>query len=221
MLKVIGLVGFKGSGKSTTFDILKNLNANVEEIMIANHLKNVCSVVFHIPRTHFDDQNFKEKEFKNPIVLSSSVIEEVFRQFYINKDQYSYDTNIKPHVGVILMSPRQIAQYVGTELLRSVDPDIHVKTAIKNMRFTDKVYVVTDIRFFNEFNTFNNDPNVSFVSLYIKRDSQTPKDISSVHASEREIPLIGEKCLATVSNNTTVSDFRARLLKTLAKVSQG
>ena len=59
----------------------------------------------------------KKRSLKPYSLSSNGVIEGSFRQFYINKD-HSYDTNIKPHVGVILMSQDKIAQYVGTELLK-------------------------------------------------------------------------------------------------------
>ena len=126
-MKVIGLTGFAKSGKSTAAEILKSLGG--QEVAFAKHLKDVCSVVFNVPREHFDDQNFKEVPFRTNRLISSADTDEILKYFEI-PDRFMPQTALA-HSGTILKSPRHVAQYIGTEVLRTIDQNIHINMAFK------------------------------------------------------------------------------------------
>lgn len=203
-IKIFGLVGFAKAGKSTFLDIFKK-EFGAEEVMLANHLKNTSSDVFLIPRSHFDDQSIKEVPFKTPIELTSGHILDICRRFDISEDVAMSSLAMK-HVGTMLTSPRHIAQYIGSELLRSLDSDIHIKTAIRKMNeSSSEIFVVSDIRFMNELEAFSKYDN--FTSVAIKRDAVAPKDLKKVHQSEAAIPSIQERCNFILENNTTKEEY--------------
>lgn len=84
-------------------------------------------------------------------------------------------------------SPREILQYVGTEAMRSFYPDIWVakvqRTILAN---PDKKYVITDLRFPNEIEMFENlrAERIPTLTARIDRDGLSQK---FAHASESYI----------------------------------
>ena len=198
--KIIALVALKESGKSTFFSEAKKIH-NVKEIMLAARLKKACSEAFGVPEEHFSNQNHKEKpaiqnahERIHGTVLTSkrlSVILEVF-----GAEEY-YDT-VKGHIGTPLPTPRKMAQYIGTEVLRSIDPDIHIKKAIEDLD-KNKINIVTDVRFFNELEAFAND-SFDTVSVHIIRPDKTPEDLEAAHQSERDVLEVGKRCDIVIKN---------------------
>jgi hypothetical protein len=208
-MKIIGISGFAKSGKTSLMEAIKE-EYNCKEISFASHLKNTCSKVFNIPREYFDDQKLKEKPIST-IILSSNQIHSCITSFDII--QYDFDEIFAKHENHILTTPRYILQYIGTDILRQLDTDIHIKKAFSETE-KDKncnIFVVPDMRFMNEF---------SFVSqkgttIGIIRDSVRP-DLSTVHQSESFIDSIVEKCQYKIENNSSFEDFRERA-KTLVK----
>jgi hypothetical protein len=178
---IIGLIGFKESGKSTAFNILSKV-LNAKEVQLAKHLKDVCSMVFRIERSWFDDQDFKERELIYPVILTIEEVAGVLRGFNLLSE-----TNLdiaSKHVGKELNSPRKIAQFIGTDMLREFDPDIHINYAIKNAPKGSNL-VVTDIRFLNELEYFSKIPD--FRSVFIKRTDKVPENTPDIHPSERQM----------------------------------
>ncbi|MEK2647484.1 hypothetical protein [Bdellovibrio sp. BCCA] len=201
-LMVVGLVALKESGKSTFFNVAQSLYP-VQEIMLAGRLKQACSVAFGVPLNHFDDQNFKEKPaiFENPGPDADLLTEERLRvilQIFGYPDEESFQKT-KHTIGNRLPTPRRMAQFVGTEVMRDcIDPDIHIKKAIEKMdQF--KINIVTDIRFANELGWFKNG-EYDFTSVHILRPDKTPQDLESAHPSEKNVLEVGKGCDHTIIN---------------------
>lgn len=215
MQVVIGLVGTKGSGKTTAFKLMQELKAGTTEIMLANKLKQVCSEVFGIPRISFEDAAVKEKELNDFITLNEKNVSEVIKRF---KKEIDYDKHIRPHIGKILISPRQIAQYIGTEVLRNVSEDIHCEGAVQDL-VQAPLFVVTDIRFWNEYNFFNKNQDLAFFPVYISNYAAEAKAASDKHPSEAYVLEIAKKC-ERIDNNGSMQDFKSKVTELLARVSE-
>lgn len=262
-MKFIGLVGYKQSGKTTVLNHLKK-NYKAKEIMLAGHLKDVCSEVFDIPRDHFDDQNIKEEPLKDKdalfniemgllelvvvLVFLKSLLslqaeesftfavhftaylmaisffaEESFLDFkegfkgLINKRTITLDMEnmleclhkfeiepdyriMKKLIGKELKTPREVAQIIGSELLRDHKPDCHIEWAIKNSGDAE-VLVASDVRFPNEFDYF---AVRGGIMIHVDRQSVSPKEGENVHQSESHIKSLGKKCHIIVDNNKTL-----------------
>jgi hypothetical protein len=208
-MKVIGLTGFAKSGKSTAAEVLKELGG--KEVAFAKHLKDVCSLVFGVPRSHFDDQNKKEVEFNHPHLLHNDQAIEILEYFEVAKSLQP-DAIIK-HAGKYLHSPRQIAQYIGTELLRGVDVNIHVNMAFKlNNGNKARFLVCSDVRFQNEMESVH---KVGGIVLGINRKSAMPKNILQLHQSEAEIPALIFQSDMIILNESSVEDFKAEIAMTV------
>lgn len=199
-MKIVGLTGFAKSGKSTVAGFLKELGG--QEVAFAKHLKDVCSVALDIPRDYFDNQEFKEKPFF--VTLNEYDIGLILRYFQVSC-VFEPEAIIK-HAGVILESPRQIAQYVGTEILRAIDPNIHINMAFKlNENSKAKFLICSDIRFENELKAVKGRGGVV---MGIQRDSIKPADMRNLHASEAEIPKLIFDADTIIFNQSTTEELK-------------
>jgi hypothetical protein len=200
-MKVIGLTGFAKSGKSTAATILREMGGY--EIAFAKHLKDVCSFVFGVPREHFDDQAFKEQPLSFTRIITGNDIERILNYFEV--PARFIPESVMKHVGVQMNTPRYIAQYVGTEVLRSIESDIHINMAFKLAPKDAPFFICSDMRFMNELQAVTQRDGLT---IGISRKAATPENIQNLHASEREIPtLIGLSDLKA-TNETTIADFQ-------------
>lgn len=210
MKMVIGLAGVKTSGKSTVANIIKNIlkHEQVTETALADKLKNVCSAVFNIPRNYFDDQKLKEVRLEKPILLTVSDINKVMELYNIFDNTTPENIKkIQGNAGFLLETPRQIAQIVGTEILRGVgDEDIHCK----NVKLSEKITIISDIRFPNEFDYFNRLDNIFFLPLYIQRDEAEKHVTDKSHSSETSVFKFSHKCIK-INNNKDLQNLENQI----------
>lgn len=210
-MKVIGLIGAKAAGKTTAAKIMRDLGLHIIEITLADKLKNVCAEVFEVPRDWFDFHNFKEKELEVPRYLTREILIQIFTSYDLltNPDFSKY---LRPHIGKVLFTPRQIAQYVGTEVLRSVDPDIHCTSAVKAAAGTtyteESISVITDMRFPNEFEFFKKSDE--FYPIYIKNTAAEGVSGGDAHASEAHLKTLALKA-NKVENESSLEIFKKNL----------
>lgn len=211
MSVIIGLVGAKGAGKTTAFKFIQAADDDAVEITLAAKLKDVCAQVFDIPRFHFDSHDFKEVELSNPAYMQADMVKSIFQKY---DSLEGNEDKVRKHVGKILFTPRQIAQYVGTEVLRDLHPDIHCQAALKAADLTTtSLGIVTDLRFPNEFEFFNKTAEL-FVPIYIKNTKAESYAAGDTHASEAYLFDLAKKS-TKVDNESTIEDFQANLYKTL------
>jgi len=160
---IIGLAGVKTSGKSTVANIIKEYIPQASESALADKLKNTCAKVFGLKRNFFDLQELKEEPIINgPIELTYGRIYDILADFEVTLTDTLKD-NYKDIVGMLLYTPRQIAQIIGTEVLRMTgNADIHCD----NVKIDSKITIISDIRFPNEFDYFSKKKGLSLY-LYI------------------------------------------------------
>jgi len=127
-LKVIALTGPKGSGKDTVADIICNRFQNVTRVAFADPIKKVAQHIFLL-----NDHNNEEYDR-----LKRSNID-------INGGRF--ETTWKHVEG------RHVVREIGM-LMRSYDPSQftkYVSDAINKARNVSDIFVVTDLRFDNEY----------------------------------------------------------------------
>lgn len=208
---IIAFCASKKSGKSTAFNFLKEMySGQVEELALAGYLKEVCSKVFNIDMKYFLDQNLKEKELEEFVVIKGSHLDQVFKEF----DVYDYvksDLNkfYNPHRGKICVTPRELLQYIGTEVLHPVDPLVHVKKAI-NLKSKDKLTVVTDLRFKVEYEFFMEQKDFPFKAFYIDNNIAKEAAMSDSHPSERQLFTFNQFC-TRIDNNGSLTDLKRQI----------
>lgn len=201
-MKVIGLTGFAKSGKSTATEILKSLGG--QEVAFAKHLKDVCAVVFGIPREHLDDQAFKEVPFEFNRIICGDDIEKILSYFEVESCQIPAAK--LAHSGTIMTTPRHVAQYIGTEVLRTIDQNIHINMAFKlSAKSSAKFLICSDMRFDNELKAVQ---NTDGLTIGISRQKVVPADLQNLHPSEKEIPNLISRSDVVVHNEKTIEDLQ-------------
>lgn len=205
---VIGIAGFKGSGKNTVASIIREEHPGVEETALAKKLKLVCSEVLGLPLEYTEKQELKEKELDNYIYLSKANVEKILSSFEII---YDYDQHVRPHLGMVIQTPRQLLQYVGTEVLRNFDTSIHCQGVHKFTESND-ITLITDVRFLDEAQYFRERYSGNFHLVYVARYSAELDGLKATHASEKEIPQLAKQAIR-IENNGSLAELKNQTLE--------
>lgn len=137
---IISLSGRKKSGKTTLAK--EAINRGFIKISFADKLKKIISDVLSCPIDELYDQYLKEKKYNKPIYWKDIKI----KLENILKIKTPNDLENKT-----LESHRDVLQFVGTEVLRKIDPEFHVNS-LKEIIEPNKNYILDDTRFLNELN---------------------------------------------------------------------
>jgi hypothetical protein len=122
--------------------------------------------------------------------------------------------NVYPHVGKVFFTPRQVAQYVGSEILRTLDEDIHCKGLMASAPDCE-ILVVTDIRFPNELEFFKNQ-GVSFIPAYVHNGLAEARAARDTHQSESHLASLAASCGHTlIDNNSTILKLKFNIEEVL------
>lgn len=213
---VIGIAGVKTSGKSTAAGVIKELlGRDVVESALADKLKNTCAEVFNVPREYFDSQDLKEVPFADGAKeLTNGAIGAILESFGIVMSRREIDS-VYDCIGMELPTPRRIAQIVGTEVLRAAgDEDIHCK----NVELGNGITIISDLRFPNEFNYFQQASDITFLPLYIQRDEAEKHVTEDSHPSEKCVFEFSDKCYE-INNNGTLEQTRDQIAALLVQTS--
>lgn len=211
-MKLIVFVGPRNSGKDTCASIVQEMGAG-PTVKFAGPLKSICSNLFGIPLADFEDATKKEAagEYRITSLTVGSLAYSM--QAWVPMTQKEERDALRAfanHVGTILSTPRQVLQYVGTEMIRAVDGDWHCKAAFSGVSgdLTDD-FVVTDCRFPNEYDFLVKNHAPTF--YYVERPLAEAQLNAATHASELEILKVREKIGNVIHNTGTVDDLRAML----------
>jgi hypothetical protein len=209
-MKVIGITGVKGSGKDTAYQLLKRTYPEIKQVSLAGKLKEVCLEIFELSEFELTDRKAKEAYFDVPRVLTEETLLKIYKQFNEARN-VNYDKHIRPHIGYVLESPRRILQYVGTEVLRSIRDNIHSFYLYAQIKDTEGVYFITDVRFVDEYEFFKNIEDINFEAWYINNKKAEVAGSGDIHPSEMGIFEI-RKDAFHIDNNGTLNDFEKTLL---------
>lgn len=213
MTNLIAFCGVKQSGKSTACEVLLKLKSEYKPITLAGKIKEASSKVFNIPLQDFENGIEKEKTLLFPIILSSDnltdFLNEYKKEFNLLNIEYNYDDHIRVHIGKPIYTKRNLLQYLGTEVLRQLDPQIHCKVVDINMK-NNNSYILTDMRFPNEFDFFNK-KGIKFTPIYIKNPIAESIAIQDTHPSERLVFTTCKKCGIIIENISTLENFKSKV----------
>jgi hypothetical protein len=173
---IIGLIGVKGSGKTTAADYIKRKIKNGQVVSFADKLKQTCVKITGLPFEHFEQQNLKESIY-DPKFLKTSEIVTLLTEFNIDAG----NTNaLEQFSGVQYTSNRQLMQILGTDILRNIDRNIHIKNVLNRQ---DNL-IIPDVRFENE--AIEIDANGGYLVYIQNKDAESNLSLTS-HRSESEV----------------------------------
>lgn len=196
---MIGFVGRARSGKDTACTYFLETGFLEERVQLSGWLKRRCSDLFELPLNLLEGDNpLREKPFPEPLVFSA--------EHYVRlRDEVSPNSSMTlgfPLVGRHLRSPREVLQFVGTDVVRTLDPFWHVRKLCATMDWKKNVGV-TDVRFSNEVSGLK---SRGAVLVFVERGEAE----NLGHVSEQVESLAGA-CDFRVQNNGSLEDFYGKL----------
>jgi len=203
---IIYFVGKKGSGKSTCSQWLID-NHKFQKLSFAKPLKDSIANLYKIDVTLLGDLSYKEGKLAQPWPWNQEKLDQLCAFFCIKIETKAIDR--------VFETPREAMQYIGTDILRTYDPNFHINRAIpiiSNYMGLGINVCLDDVRFINEVTELD---NIGGIGIYIER----PGLPSNSHISENEL----EKCMFTrlLLNNGTkeelIEDFRSMHYRHITK----
>lgn len=201
-MRIIGVCGSAGSGKSAVADILAR-ECGFVVIALADPLKRFCAEAWGWDRATLWGSSHRRNE---------------------------PDTRYRMASGEFL-TPRRALQVLGTEFGRTMDPDVWVRLALrmaaevesgwvyqpnlgvpKGLRYASipAGVVIPDVRFRNEVGAIN---RAGGKVWKVVRDGAGLEGEAGLHASEQELGRIpGSEFAAALDNNGTLEELRANVL---------
>lgn len=173
----IAIHGLAGSGKTTLANIIKNVYTDQGKSV---HIQPLAKPLKDLISDLFDikESFFEDRKLKNTVV---------------------------EHLG---KTPRQLMTYIGTDVFKELNPNIWINKCKRELaNLSRDVFIVPDIRFKDEFNSFKKD---GFVMVKIKRNGIEKID----HVSEVGLP---DNIFDHVIENTfdNISDLTRYVLKSV------
>lgn len=158
----LGLLGLAGSGKDTAAEILQRVLAEqgmcFPIMKYAGLLKEATRLAFG---DNFDDRDVKEERVFVTPDLADKIIDAtdyIWVKLWGNNTYYMlkyfdlYNTLCQKHIdSKTWISPREFQQLLGTDVVRTIDPDAWVNY----LKRTDGNFIVSDVRFANELLDYN------------------------------------------------------------------
>lgn len=187
MALVVGLHGPAGSGKDTVGDYLVNTCGWTKKLSYAANLKQMCRDIFFLSRFDVEEQAGKQALFTKPLTFTDRNLGSVM--YWMSRTHGSYPLRkgskekVRSLVGTKLKNPRDVLQFVGTDICRELVPSYHLD--IVNQQIKEEPsgkFVVTDVRFPNEGDLIL-DVFSGHVFL-LERENIETKNINRKHPSE-------------------------------------
>jgi hypothetical protein len=207
--RLIGLCGPARCGKDTTFEIIQKTRPDAIRVGLADFLKDVCSAVFNIQRTWFDDADKKEHPLHYPISLTAGKVHEV-ELIYAQRIGRKLWTARPELLNMLVYTPRQLLQVIGTDFLRTAEPNIHLDA----VKLPEGLAVFTDCRFPNEVEWVKRKGGTVW---YIERPEAETRMYTSSHISERGLKDLRYECDFLLQNRGSISELEVNV-KTILEI---
>lgn len=196
---IISLSGRARSGKDTVGGMLKGF----KRYAFADTLKKYCAESFDLPLDMFHNDNLKDKPFEKPIKLNVDLLNKISDVMEFETHNHYY----KVGCGTILVSPRHLLQFVGTDLVRKcVDDDFWINKTVQSLKNEKDNAFISDSRFSNERKALK---TLGAKLILVKRG----QNINGGHVSENDLGSESEYDIV-IDNNGSLSELEEKV-KTL------
>lgn len=205
---IIAFAGKMGSGKDTAAEFLKE--QGFETVAFADNLKEMAMKIFRLSKEQCYNQELKMKFFTYPLELNIGHIARAMT-YAEERNGFKLTNEIAMKLyslldnPVKLNTPREILQYLGTEMLRNcIDKNYHALVVKHKIDSTGmKKVAITDCRFPNERHFVK---RWGGLNVLIKRPSKNITTTSGLVAHASENSLGEDKEYNYIINNDTSLD---------------
>lgn len=180
---IIGIGGSKQVGKNTAAQVLVK-KYGFTEMSFSYALKCACITATDLPYSMFESPHLKDSKFKQPFYLEWKHLDQMNRYLKSEWGAPLGDTRAilrltKVCRDIRLSSPREIMQFVGTDLVRKYVDDDYWNNLMARQIGQKESVVITDVRFPGERRFVRGGADNYLIK--ISRPSSTSED---AHVSE-------------------------------------
>ena len=195
---VLGISGYKRSGKDTFARMIKNNATEPSKIIsLADPLKEACMTDYGLTVDDCYNQEFKELPlFDKPCMVTDSYVAHAFKNIFAecrdsdHKKSLTYrvsdDGTVWNHETgkQLFWTPRALMIFKGSNQ-RTVNPNYWFEKTVEFIRYNDdtKIFMIPDVRYINEIESFKKEFGDSFIDIRI--DGRAKPE--SNDASERDL----------------------------------
>lgn len=222
---LISLSGVKTSGKTTVANMGLE-SGGTSKVSFASTLKRYAKKMFVLT----DEQLFgedKEKAFDKPMEMSNLdmkwLIDEMYKECQELKEKFpsmqigfdKYKVNTNRIVRGPFLSPRDLLQKLGTEIMQTIHKSFSPEVTLYKVReATAGIYFVDDLRFSFEMELAKKlFPFYYPIKIVGRNDDGLDK-----HASENEWKTLD--FFATINNNGTLADLKKQVDEVFALIQK-
>lgn len=179
----------------------KYTSAYVNHVGFADELKRVCANQFGLTYSKLVGSNDEKNElchikWKNMAKLLPQQKKKEFKEF-IDGDNF--------------MTNRQFMEVLGTDIFRTIYPDCHINSAYDRLKMLNPdIGLITDCRFSNEFEFFENIKDYDVIKIRLKRNphkSNVASEIGLNEISDDRFDLVVPEDLSLPDRNNMVIEF--------------
>ncbi len=194
---LIGLNGKLKAGKDTTFEVIQELYPDAERVSFADTLKDSAAASLNMSRGLLEYLKGAEDihfEIPKMSIMSSSL-----------------PSDVKAELSHWKLNMRQYLQLYGTEAHRDIfGDDFWIDMALpKNLDHSNKILVVTDMRFPNEIERVR---ELGGITVKVVRDART---LHGNHPSEQDVDHLVDYFL---DNTGTLANLQTNVNDLLQKI---
>lgn len=208
-MRIIGLAGEKGSGKSTISKFFVE-SERFTEIAFADPIKAALIKITGLERKYFYDQDYKELELPYFVTIDHDFLDKLYN-IVENDWQILLTQEMKERIdnfaGTVIKTPRELMQTVGTDILRHyVRDDIFIVLLFSRLKEISGNAVVSDVRLHNEREALK---KAGAKLMRIKRNSLIKKDN---HISENDLGNDSEYDAVIKNDDISLGQLRSEVL---------
>lgn len=144
-----GLSGKASVGKDTVADFLISDFGFDKKIAFSDNLKKACTVIFDLSHWQVSTQEGKKTPLERSIIVSDAIINDIM--WWMSRT-HTVDINSRNYrrlIGKKLTTPREVLQFVGTDVMRYYIPSYHIDIVRDKIEQGGNI-IITDVRFPNE-----------------------------------------------------------------------
>lgn len=182
---ILGLSGKTKAGKDTTADYLIENRGWDRKVAFSDNLKKMVQSVFGLTTYHTSTQEGKNSPIKNLTFSVDKHLQQIVEWVNMTHDVSLDDADFSKLNGRVLVSPRDILQFVGTDVVRMYCPNYHYEQLFFGISDSEKV-IISDTRFPNEASAILEHKGIL---VRISRNPKTTEISQYVAAHPSEVAL--------------------------------
>jgi len=220
MKQIVVFYGYKGSGKDTCYEILRDIyfDRKIESMTVGGKIRSLFGKDLQVKTIEKLSFAGKLREivwdlFKNKIV-DKNLLNGSIEQKETPIEGWEVPQDVKDSCGFTetYWTGRRLLQWFGTEVCRNVYRDVWVDAFVDQLKESDEdVICITDCRFRNEYETLKNLDKDEFEVSFIHVDRSTDDNEYSTHASEKDLKTFD--CDVRIKNDGSLRELQDEITK--------